>query len=185
MRPCPRAEPRMDAIRRELRKPLLPKVKIRSAASSDWPAIWKIFRSVVQRGDTYAFSPEIDEESALRIWFAAGAEVFVAEREGRVVGTFYVKPNQAALGAHVANAGFMVDPELHGVGIGRAMADYALSWAKAQAYQGMQFNFVVSTNTGAVALWKKLGFAIIGTIPKGFRHAQLGYVDVYVMYREL
>jgi GNAT superfamily N-acetyltransferase len=166
-------------------QPSFAELKIRLATQTDWPAIWKIFRSVVQGGDTYAFPAELDEESALTIWFTAGAQVFVAEREGRVVGTFFVKPNQPGLGSHIANAGFMVDPETHGAGIGRAMGEFALSWAKEQGYQAMQFNFVVSTNTGAVALWRKLGFAIIGTIPKGFRHAQLGYVDVYVMYREL
>jgi L-amino acid N-acyltransferase YncA len=160
-------------------------LNIRPATPNDWPVIWKIFRSVVERGDTYAFSPELDEESALKAWFSTGAQVFVTEREGRVAGTFFVKPNQPGLGSHVANAGFMVDPELHGAGIGRAMGEFALTWAHEQGYQAMQFNFVVSTNTGAVALWKKLGFAIIGTIPKGFRHAQLGYVDVYVMHREL
>ena len=175
----------MDANRRESRLSLLPERKIRSATASDWPAIWKIFRSVVQRGDTYAFSPELVEKSARKIWFAAGAQVFVTDAERRVVGTFFVKPNQPGLGSHVANAGFMVDPEMHGAGIGRAMGEYALAWAKQQGYQAMQFNFVVSTNTGAVALWKKLGFTIIGTIPRGFHHAQLGYVDVYVMHREL
>jgi GNAT superfamily N-acetyltransferase len=158
---------------------------IRPATGSDWPVIWKIFRSVIKGGDTYAFSPHLDEESAHKIWFVTGAQVFVAEREGLVAGTFFVKPNQPGLGSHVANAGFMVDPELQGYGIGRAMGEFALSWAREQGYRAMQFNFVVSTNTGAVALWKKLGFAIIGTIPKGFRHAQLGFVDVYVMHREL
>src|ERR1700730_17871697 len=175
----------MDANRGELRELPFPERKIRSTIAGDWPAIWKISRSVVQRGDTYAFSPELDEKSALEIWFAAGAQIFVAEAKRRVVGTFFVKPNQPGLGSHVANAGFMVDPAMTGAGIGRAMGEYALAWAKHQGYQAMQFNFVVSTNTGAVALWKKLGFAIIGTIPRGFHHAQLGYVDVYVMHREL
>jgi GNAT superfamily N-acetyltransferase len=166
-------------------QPSLAGVRIRPATQSDWAAIWRIFRSVVEPGDTYAFSPETDEESARKIWFATGAQVFVAEREGPVAGTFFVKPNQPGLGSHVANAGFMVDPDLQGAGIGRAMGEFALAWAHEQGYRAMQFNFVVSTNTGAVALWKKLGFAIIGTIPSGFRHAQLGYVDVYVMHREL
>jgi GNAT superfamily N-acetyltransferase len=160
-------------------------LKIRSATASDRPAIWNIFRSVVHRGDTYAFPSDLDEESGLKTWFSSGAEVFVAEAEGRVMGTFFIKPNHAGPGSHVANAGFMVDPESRGVGVGRAMGEYALVWAEKQGYRAMQFNFVVSTNTGAVALWRKLGFAIIGTIPKGFLHSQLGFVDVYVMYREL
>jgi GNAT superfamily N-acetyltransferase len=165
-------------------QPSAAELGIRPATRSDWPVIWRIFRSIIEGGDTYAFPPELDEESARKIWFATGAQVFVAERNGRVAGTFFVKPNQPGLGSHVANAGFMVDPDLHGAGIGRAMGEFALIWAREQGYRAMQFNFVVSTNTGAVALWMKLGFVIIGTIPKGFRHAQLGYVDVYVMHRE-
>jgi L-amino acid N-acyltransferase YncA len=167
------------------RAPRFSELKIRSATASDRPAIWNIFRSVVQQGDTYAFSPDLDQESGLKAWFSAGAEVFVAEAEGRVIGTFFIKPNHPGLGSHVANAGFMVDPETRGGGIGRAIGEYALVWAKKQGYQAMQFNFVVSTNTGAVALWRKLGFTIIGTVPKGFRQAELGFVDVFIMYREL
>ena len=49
----------------------------------------------------------------------------------------------------------------------------------------MQFNFVVSTNTAGVALWKKLGFEIVGTLPKAFNHSRLGLVDAYVMHRFL
>ncbi len=166
-------------------QPRFPELKIRSARAADRSMIWRIFRSVVQPGDTYAFSPALDEESGLKSWFSAGAEVFVAESRGTIVGTFFVKPNQPGLGSHVANAGFMVDPGARGGGIGRAMAEYSLVWAKERGFQAMQFNFVVSTNGGALALWEKLGFAVIGTIPKGFRHAQLGDVDVYIMHREL
>src|SRR5258708_37022302 len=103
----------MEANRRESRKSPSFEWKIRPATSSDWPTTWKIFRSVVRGGDTYAFSPDLDEENARRIWFSPGAEVFVAERKERVVGTFYVKPKQPGLGSHVANTGVMVGRELH------------------------------------------------------------------------
>ncbi len=113
----------MEANKRESGESALFEWKIRPASSSDWPATWKIFRSVVRGGDTYAFSPDLDKENARRIWFSPGAEVFVAEGKGRVVGTFYVKPNQPGLGSHVANAGFMVDPEIHGASLGRRNRD--------------------------------------------------------------
>jgi GNAT superfamily N-acetyltransferase len=161
------------------------KLNIRLVTATDRPAIWEIFRSVIRSGDTYAFSPDLDEENGLKSWFIPGAEVFVAETNEKIVGTFFVKPNQPGLGSHVANAGFMVAPGTRGGGVGRAMGEYALTWAKQQGYKAMQFNFVVSTNRAAVALWEKLGFRIIGTIPEGFRHAGLGFVDVYIMYREL
>jgi GNAT superfamily N-acetyltransferase len=160
-------------------------LKIRLAGAADRAAIWEIFRSVIRQADTYAFSPDLDEREGMKSWFMPGAEVFVAESSGKIVGTFFVKPNQPGLGSHVANAGFMVDPEARGCGIGRAMGEHALTWAAKRGYKAMQFNFVVSTNQGAVALWQKLGFRIIGTIPGGFRQAELGYVDVYIMHREL
>src|SRR5260221_1377348 len=109
----------MEANKRESGESALFEWKIRLATSSDWPATWKIFRSVVRGGDTYAFSPDLDEENARRIWFSPGAEVFVAEGKGRGVGTFYVKPNQTGLGCHVANTGCMVDPPLNWARIGR------------------------------------------------------------------
>jgi ribosomal protein S18 acetylase RimI-like enzyme len=94
-------------------------------------------------------------------------------------------PNGPDLGSHVANASFMVDPSAHGQGIGRAMGEHCLAQAKQAGYQAMQFNFVVSTNAAAVELWKKLGFSIVGTLPKAFNHARLGLVDAYVMHRFL
>jgi ribosomal protein S18 acetylase RimI-like enzyme len=94
-------------------------------------------------------------------------------------------PNRGGLGSHVANASFMVDPSAHGRGAGRAMGEHCLNEARKAGYAAMQFNFVVSTNTAGVALWKKLGFQIVGTLPKAFRHRRLGDVDAYVMHRFL
>jgi len=98
---------------------------------------------------------------------------------------YKIVANQRGLGSHVANASFMVDPSCSGRGIGRQMGEHCLEEARRLGYLAMQFNFVVSTNGAAVALWQKLGFAIVGTVPKAFRHSTLGYVDTYVMYRSL
>jgi len=111
--------------------------------------------------------------------------VYVAEENGKILGTYFIKPNQAGLGAHIANCGYMVHPEARGRGLGKQLFDHSWLVAKELDYKGMQFNFVVSTNRVAVKLWKKLGFKIIGTIPKGFNHQQLGYVDAYIMFREI
>ncbi len=158
---------------------------IRSASKRDAQAIWTIFHTVVAKGDTYAFSPTSSEADAHRLWMGDGRETYVAEREGRIVGTYILKPNQPGLGDHVANAGFMVSPDAEGRGVGRAMALHALETARDAGYQSMQFNLVVSTNTRAVDLWKSLGFSIVGTLPKAFRHQRLGLVDAYVMHRFL
>jgi GNAT superfamily N-acetyltransferase len=157
---------------------------------SDWlTGIWPIFQETVQAGDTLAFPPDCDEQSAREYWLLpAPARVFVAvnDTNGAVVGSSYVKPNQPGLGGHVANAAFMVATSASGHGVGRALAEHAIAWAREANFSAMQFNFVVSTNTRAIALWKNLGFSIIATIPQAFAHQGLGRkVDAFVMHRFL
>ena len=162
-----------------------PALVVRRAVPDDWPAIWPIFAAVVATGDTYTYAPDTPEPEARRLWMAPGAATYVAERAGEVVGTYTLKPNQPGLGAHVANAGYMVRPGAFGAGVGTAMAEHSLAEARAAGFRAMQFNAVVSTNTRAVALWRRLGFAVVGTVPAGFRHQALGDVDLYVMHRFL
>ena len=72
-----------------------------------------------------------------------------------------------------------------GRGVARALCQHSLDYARQRGYRGMQFNFVVSTNTRAVALWKSFGFEIVGRLPQAFDHRRLGYVDALVMFRFL
>jgi len=160
-------------------------VSIRRAAVSDAAAIGEIFRAVVVSGDTYAFLPDTPADVGVDYFLGAGISCWVAEIDGRVAGMYKLAPVRIGLGAHVANASFMVDPSAHGRGIGRAMGEHCLEEARRAGFAAMQFNFVVSTNTAGVALWKKLGFSIVGTLPRAFRHAALGDVDAYVMHRAL
>lgn len=160
-------------------------VTIRRAAEADFESLWPIFRAVVATGKTYVFAPETSRGDALDYWFGPGMTSYVAEDEARVVGMYKLVPNQRDLGSHVANASFMVDPACEGQGIGLAMGFHCLREARRAGFSAMQFNFVVSTNTAAVELWKKLGFRIVGTLPKVFRHRELGHVDAYVMHRFL
>ena len=160
-------------------------LKIRPATDADRDAIWEIFHEVVASGDTYTFDPNISRDDALAYWFASGTRTYVAELDRRIVGTYVLRPNQGGGGAHVANAGFMVSSSARGKGIGRAMGEHCLGEARRLGFRAMQFNFVVSTNESAIHLWKELGFEIVGTLPKAFRHPANGYVDVYVMFRLL
>ena len=160
-------------------------VTIRRAVEADFEAMWPIFHAVVATGETYPFAPDTPREDAYDYWFGKGATSYVAEDGGRIAGMYKIVANQRGLGSHVANASFMVDPASGGKGIGRLMGEHCLAEARRCGYLAMQFNYVVSTNEPAVALWKKLGFAIIGTVPRAFRHSRLGYVDTHVMYRSL
>ena len=160
-------------------------MKIRAATNADHDAIWNIFHEIIAAGDTYAFDPQMRREEALAYWFRADTRTYIAERNGGVVGTYILRPNQSGPGSHVANAAFMVARDAEGAGVGRRMAEHCLSEARRMGFRGMQFNFVVSTNTRAIHLWNQLGFKIVGTLPGAFRHPEKGYVDVYVMYRSL
>ena len=158
---------------------------IREASANDLDAIWEIFEKFVNDGDTFAFAPGTSKEAFSNLWFAPAMKTFVAEESDHITGSYFIKPNQPGLGAHIANCGYIVHPAARGKGIGGKMCEHSLEIAKELGYRGMQFNIVVSTNTKAVALWQKLGFRIIGTIPGGFRHARLGYVDAYIMFMEI
>jgi L-amino acid N-acyltransferase YncA len=158
---------------------------IRPATADDWKQMWIIFQAVVSTGTTYTFAPATREEEARPYWQGPGVSSWVADDEGRVVGMYRLTANRRDLGSHVANASFMVDPRDHGRKIGEALGRHCLREARRAGFLAMQFNFVVSTNTGAVALWRKLGFDIIGTIPRAFRHRDLGLVDAHVMHRFL
>ncbi len=162
-----------------------PVLEIRQATEADHDAIWDIFHAVVAPGDTYAFDPRISREDALAYWFREDTHAYVAAQDRHVVGTYILKANQPGFGSHVANAAFMVAPNARGLGIGREMGEHCLSEARRLGFRAMQFNFVVSTNEGAIRLWKQLGFKIVGTLPGAFRHLQKGYVDVHVMFRSL
>jgi L-amino acid N-acyltransferase YncA len=160
-------------------------VTIRPATPEDADAIWRIFYAVVQGGDSYTFTPDTPRQQAVAYFLAPGITSWVVEDAGRIVGMYKLIPNHGGRGDHVANASFMVDPAAQGQGAGRAMGEHCLDQARQAGYRAMQFNLVISTNSRAVALWQRLGFQIVGTLPKVFRHHALGEVDAYVMHRFL
>jgi|1185.fasta_scaffold00632_3 L-amino acid N-acyltransferase YncA len=162
-----------------------PMLNIRPATNADREAIWQVFHDVVAPGDTYAIDPGISREDALAYWFRSDTRTYVTEQGGEIVGTYTLRPNRAGGGGHVSNASFMVDPAARGRGIGKAMAEHCLDQARGLGYRAMQFNCVVSTNETAVRLWQNLGFRIVGTLPGAFRHPVRGFVDAYVMFRDL
>ncbi len=160
-------------------------MQIRRANHEDADGIWAVIEPAIRAGETWALPRAWRREEALAYWFAADREAFVAEEGGRILGSYFVRANQAGPGSHVANAGYMTHKDAAGRGVASAMCRASLDWARERGFGAMQFNFVVSTNARAVRLWQHLGFAIVGTLPGAFHHPALGYVDVYVMYQPL
>ena len=161
-------------------------IKIRPACDADFNAMWTIFQAHVARGETIVHGSSTNREDSHEYWFAPRATTFVAVKgEERVLGMYKLQPSHAGRGDHVANASYMVSPNAQGVGVGRLLGEHSIEEARRQRYLAMQFNYVVSTNNAAINLWKRLGFSIVGTLPKAYRHRRLGYVDAYVMYKLL
>lgn len=158
---------------------------IREAVKEDFDSIWPIFREVVTAGETYAYAVDTTKEQAFQIWIEAPRKTYVFEEKGRIVGTYFLKTNQAGPGSHVCNCGYMVASTARGRGLATAMCEHSQKVARALGYKAMQFNFVASSNAGAVRLWSKLGFETVGCLPKAFNHPTQGYVDAIVMYKWL
>jgi len=158
---------------------------IRPATSQDWAAIWRIIEPIIRAGETYALDPAMSEADARAYWMGGDRDTFVADDGGAMLGTYYLRANQAGGGAHVANCGYATAEAARGKGVARAMCEHSLVRAKERGFTAMQFNFVVASNEAAVHLWKAMGFEVVGTLPGAFRHPRLGLVDALVMFRAL
>lgn len=162
-------------------------MQIRPATEDDWPAIFPIWHSIVAAGETYAYPTGVDSDTARDLWMEPEPwhVVVAVDDDGTVLGTAKCGPNRPARGAHIATASFMVSPGAQGRGVGRALGEYIIEWARNAGFHGMQFNAVVETNTAALALWRALGFDVVGTVPEAFDHPSQGLVGLHVMYRRL
>jgi ribosomal protein S18 acetylase RimI-like enzyme len=156
---------------------------VRASGADDGDEIWSIVEPILRAGETYALPRDWSREEALAFWFAADHEVFVAEDDGAILGTYFLCPNHLGGGAHVANAGYATGQAAQGKGVARAMCEHSIAHARSRGFRAMQFNFVIATNVRAVKLWQGMGFAIVGTLPGAFEHPALGYVDAFVMYQ--
>ena len=161
-------------------------MQIRNYADSDWPSVWPIFREVVTAGETFPYDLDWSSEQAQAVWVESPPGHTVVAYDGtRVLGTAKMGSNRPARGSHVSTASFMVAVEARGRGVGRALTEYALSWARERRYAAMQFNAVVASNHAAVKLYQAVGFRIIGTVPEAFEHPKLGRVGLHIMHRPL
>ncbi len=160
-------------------------MNIREASSDDMAGIWSIFHQIVAAGNAYAFDRDTSIEQAEQIWLQTSAITFVAEEDGVILGSYYIRDNHAGPGSHVCNCGYMTAADARGRGLATAMCEHSQQVARQMGYKAMQFNCVVSSNTGAVRLWQKLGYEIVGTLPRAFDHAELGLVDTHIMYKWL
>lgn len=161
-------------------------IRIAEMTAAHWPAVWAFMEPIFREGASYPTAWDISEAEAKIYWHAEDKTTYVAfNKDGVVVGSFYLRPNQPSLGAHICNAGYLVAPAVRGQGVASAMCEFSQAEAKRQGYLGMQYNLVVSTNQAAVHVWTKMGFDILGTVPQAFAHKDLGLVDAHIMFKRL
>lgn len=172
-------------MRRAAGRLTLPAVDIREIGPDGFDQVWPVFHAVVSAADTFSYDPQMSLEEARAMWTAPPSRAFAAVADDRVVGCYALRPNQQGPGAHVANGSYMVAPDHRGRGVASALCAHSLETARAAGFLAMQFNAVVATNAAAVHVWRKHGFAVVGRIPAGFRHPELGFTDLLVMHRFL
>ncbi len=160
-------------------------MQIRPAEPRDHDQIWSILAPVIRAGETYALPRDMSRDAAIGYWLGPDRQTFVAEEGGQVLGTYYLRANQAGGGAHVANCGYLTAASAQGRGIARAMCEHSLQTAREAGFRAMQFNFVISTNVRAIRAWEGMGFEVVGRLPGAFEHPSEGFVDALVLYRTL
>ena len=158
---------------------------IRPTTSDDHDLIWKILKPIFRAGETYSIDPKISRTDALEYWTGGSHNAFVAELDGEILGTYYIRPNQGGHGNHICNCGYMTAPAAQGRGIARAMLEHSLEIAPELGFRAMQYNFVLANNARALDIWKRHGFVEIGRIPDAFNHPKDGFVDAHILYKLL
>jgi len=183
---CRASVNRSAAIAGSASDPDLLVMTIRIHTDSDWQDTWRILEPIFRAGETYALPLDIGEADARQFWVEAPVYTYVAvDTDGTIVGTYFIRPNQSGPGSHVCNCGYAVAEAARGAGVATAMCEHSQREAVRLGFKAMQYNFVVSTNEGAIRLWQKLGFEIVGRLPQAFDHPRLGYVDALVMFKSL
>jgi GNAT superfamily N-acetyltransferase len=162
-------------------------VLIREFTDDDWPAVWRFMRVIVAAAETFPYDPEMSEREARAMWFVGppGRTVVAVTDDDALAGTANMYANRQGGGSHIASGSLMVDPACWGHGVGRALTEDMIKWARRAGFHGLQFNAVVESNLRAVRLYRSLGFEILGTVPQGFWHPTDDYVGLHVMYRRL
>lgn len=160
--------------------------EIRPFLPDDWPAIWSVLEPVLRAGEAYAVPTDISEDEAFAFWVEKPASSYVMlDDQENYLGTYFLKTNAPGPGSHVCNCGYIVAEHARGRGLADSMCRHSMEEAKRMGYRAMQYNLVVATNLGAIKVWERNGFEVIGTLAGAFEHPEYGYVDAHVMYRWL
>ncbi len=161
-------------------------VVVRRYTEADLAAMCQVWNQVVEEGNAFPQTKLLTEESG-REFFAAQTYTAVAEDTdtGSVVGLYILHPNNVGRCGHIGNASYAVASACRGLHIGEKLVKHCIAQGKTCGFRVLQFNAVVKSNKGALALYKKLGFTQLGVIPGGFLNKDGEYEDIIPHYHVL
>lgn len=160
-------------------------LSIRLASLADEAGIWQVLEPNIRAGETVPLDRELSRGAALAHWLAPRTEVYVAEQEGTILGSYSLRARQGGGGAHIATSVYLVSPSATGRGIAQAMGEHSLARARELDFSGLSLDFVISTDERRLKLWQRSGFEVVGRLPKAFQHPTAGLVDVLTLFRGL
>ena len=161
-------------------------IVIREYQTEDVTAAITIWNQVVEDGVAFPQEENLTEETG-DAFFKEQTYTGIAVNtdNNEIVGLYILHPNNVGRCGHICNASYAVKSTVRGQGVGKAIVTDCLEKAKEIGFRVLQFNAVVKSNTTALALYKKLGFTQLGTIPGGFLNKDGVYEDIIVHYKEL
>jgi RimJ/RimL family protein N-acetyltransferase len=173
-------------LRAKTRGPYL----IRSAAVDDAAALLVHGKDILSEGIFGVTRPEefnlsVEDE---RAWVRAhidapGDLVLVAEADGSIAGLLFFESGPRLRQAHRGALHMSVERAWRGQGVGEALLNALMDWAKQNPVIEKVGLAVLSTNTRALGLYKKAGFIEEGRRPREIKMGPSEYVDEILMFR--
>lgn len=157
---------------------------IRAFEPADVEAANEVWNEVVEAGVAFLQTEKLNRETGLS-FFRSQSFTGVCEDKGEILGLYILHPNNVGRCGHICNASYAVASRARGLGLGEALVRHCLEKAKELGFGILQFNAVVSSNTPALNLYRKLGFTQLGTIPGGFLMKDGSYQDIIPHYKKL
>lgn len=161
---------------------------IREIELSDAKALLEMIQSAVRTSDYLLSSPEevdftIEEETA---WIKAtkstkGTFLLVAEIGDKIIGDMEVRAGSYKKTAHIGTLGIAIIDEYRSVGLGSAFFHVMLDNIRQNTDLEILRLSVFSKNKPAIALYKKFGFQIEGTLKNSFKLEEDRYEDEILM----
>lgn len=161
-------------------------VKIKKYEKTDVKGAIMIWNKVVEDGTAFPQTEPLTEESG-HDFFEEQSFTGLAydEISGKILGLYILHPNNIGRCGHICNASYAVRSDARGQHIGEYLVKHSMEKGKELGFRILQFNAVVSSNTYALKLYKKLGFVQLGVIPGGFLTKNGKYEDIIPHYHVL